>query len=73
MVALLQTCEVKGTDPGHTFAENEKGALAPVTLDRCRELLQPASQSMSDHELDLLREHASVMAAMILEMFLSKR
>jgi hypothetical protein len=41
-----------------------------ISIARCRELLGDDADGLSDHEVDLIRQHADAMAHIIVEMFL---
>jgi hypothetical protein len=41
-----------------------------ISIARCRELLGDEANGLSDHEVDLIRQHADAMAHIIVEMFL---
>jgi hypothetical protein len=41
-----------------------------ISIARCRELLGDEADGLSDHEVDLIRQHADAMAHIIVEMFL---
>ena len=41
-----------------------------ISIARCRELLGDEADDLSDHEVDLIRQHADAMARVIVEMFL---
>jgi hypothetical protein len=44
-----------------------------ISIARCRELLGNDADGLSDRDVDRIREHADVMAHVIVEMFLEKR
>jgi hypothetical protein len=44
-----------------------------ISIARCRELLGDEADGLSDHEVDLIRQHADAMAHIIVEMFLGNR
>ena len=43
-----------------------------ITIARCRELLGDEAEDLTDHEVDLIRQHASTMAHIIVEIFLER-
>lgn len=43
-----------------------------TSIARCRELLGGEAEGLSDHEVDLIRQHAAAMAHVIVEVFLEK-
>ena len=44
-----------------------------ATIDRCRELLDDEAIGLSDEEVDRLRQHADVVARVVIELFLESR
>ena len=51
----------------------EHVASDAMTIARCRELLGDEADDLSDHEVDLIRQHADAMARVIVEMFLEQQ
>ena len=45
----------------------------PMSIARCRELLGPEANGLSDVEVDQIRRHADVMAHLVVEIFLEQR
>ena len=45
----------------------------PISTARCRELLGPEANGLSDVEVDQIRRHADVMAHVVVEIFLEQR
>lgn len=45
----------------------------PISTARCRELLGPEADGLSDAEVDQIRRHADVMAHVVVEIFLEQR
>jgi hypothetical protein len=43
-----------------------------ISIARCRELLDGEAEGLSDHEVDLIRQHVTAMAHVIVEMFLER-
>jgi hypothetical protein len=43
------------------------------TIDRCRELLEDDATGLSDEEVDRVRQHADVVARIVIELFLESR
>jgi hypothetical protein len=41
-----------------------------ILIARCRELLGDEADGLSDHEVDLIRQHADALGHIIVEMFL---
>ena len=44
----------------------------PISTARCRELLGPEADGLSDVEVDRIRRHADVMAHVVMEIFLDQ-
>jgi len=44
-----------------------------ISIARSRELLGDEADGLSDHEVDLIRQHADAMAHIIVEIFLENR
>ena len=44
-----------------------------ISIARCQELLGDEADGLSNHEVDLIRQHAHTMAHIIVEMFLENR
>jgi hypothetical protein len=45
----------------------------PISIARCRELLGPEANDLSDMGVDQIRRHADVMAHVVVEIFLEQR
>ena len=45
----------------------------PISIARCRELLGPEANSLSDVQVDQIRRHADVMAHVVVEIFVEQR
>ena len=43
-----------------------------IAIARCRELLGDEAEGLSDHEVDLIRQHAAAMAHILVEIFLER-
>jgi hypothetical protein len=41
----------------------------PISMARCRELLGEEAESMTDHEVALIRRHAETMPCIVVEMY----
>jgi hypothetical protein len=54
----------------HAHADEIASEL--ISIARCRELLGDEADGLSDHEVDLIRQHADAMAHVIVEMFLER-
>jgi hypothetical protein len=44
-----------------------------ATIDRCRELLEDDATGLFDQEVDRVRQHADVVARVVIELFLQNR
>jgi len=44
-----------------------------ATIDRCRDLLEDDAIGLSDEEVDRVRQHAEVVARIVIELFLESR
>jgi hypothetical protein len=44
----------------------------PVPIDRCRELLGDMADSLTDEDLDEVREHAALMARLLIGIYLHR-
>jgi hypothetical protein len=42
---------------------------ADISIARCRELLGHEAESMTDHDVEVLRQHAHTMAWVLVEMY----
>jgi hypothetical protein len=40
-----------------------------ISIERCRELLGQEAESMTDHDVEVLRQHARAMAWILVEMY----
>ena len=52
------------------FVERADDRPEPISIARCRELLGEEADSMTDHEIALIRRHAETMAWMVVEIYL---
>ena len=50
------------------FVECADDKPEPISIARCRELLGEEADSMTDHEVELIRRHAETMACIVVEM-----
>ena len=55
------------------FVERADDKPEPISIARCRELLGEEADSMTDHEIALIRRHAEMMAQVVVEMFVESR
>lgn len=44
-----------------------------ITNERCRELLGPKADDLTDEQIDELRRHADAMAHLLIDIFLTRR
>ncbi len=51
----------------------EEVTSEPISIARCRELLGDEAASLSDDDVDRLRQHARAMADIVLDMFLREQ
>ena len=51
------------------FVERADDRPEPISIARCRELLDDEAESMTDQEVALIRRHAETMAAIVVEMY----
>ena len=51
------------------FVEHEDDRLELSSIARCRELLGEEAESMTDHEVALIRRHAETMACIVVEVY----
>ena len=45
----------------------------PISIARCRELLGDEADTLSDQDIELIRQHAETMAQVVVEMFVERR
>jgi hypothetical protein len=53
--------------------QEHEGHSEPISITRCRDLLGPEADDLSDPEVDQIRRHADVIAHVIIETFLEQR
>ena len=53
--------------------ENSSADVDQPTIERCRELLGDDGIDLTDEEVDRVREHADVVARVVIELFLKNR
>ena len=51
---------------------NDERPSGAISIRRCREVLGHEADDLSDEEIDQIRQHAHVMAQVILEIFLGR-
>lgn len=50
------------------YVEHADQRPEPISIVRCRELLGEDAESMTDQDVDEIRQHAETMARMVVEM-----
>ena len=55
------------------YAHTLDAASDAISIARCRELLGDEAYTMSDQEVDLIRQHADTLAHVLVEIFLENR
>ena len=55
------------------FVDRADDRPESIPIERCRELLGDEADTLSDHEIALIRRHAETMAYMVVEMYLESR
>jgi hypothetical protein len=50
------------------YVEHADQRPEPISIVRCRELLGEDAESMTDQDVDEIRQHAATMARMVVEM-----
>ena len=55
------------------FVERASEKPEPISIPRCRDLLGEEAESMTDHEIALVRRYAQTMAYVVVEMYLESR
>ena len=55
------------------FVDRADDRPEPISIARCRELLGEEADSMTDHEIALIRRHAETMAWIVVEMYQDHR
>ena len=51
------------------FVELTDDGPESISIARCRELLGEEAESMTDHEIALIRRHAETMVCIVVEMY----
>ena len=54
------------------LAEEPDDKSNSIPIARCRELLGPEAEALTDQEIALIRRHAEAMACMVVEMYLER-
>ena len=51
------------------FVDREDDRPEPISIVRCRELLGDEADTLTDVDIELIRQHAETMAQVVVEMF----
>ena len=51
------------------YVEHADAASEPISIARCRELLGEDAESMTDQDVEEIRQHAETMACIVVEMY----
>jgi hypothetical protein len=51
------------------FVDCEDDRPEPISIARCRDLLGDESDTLTDEDIELIRQHAETMAQVVVEMF----
>ena len=55
------------------FVDRGDDRPEPISVARCRELLGDEADTLTDEDIDLIRQHAETMAQVVVEMFVECR
>jgi hypothetical protein len=55
------------------FVDRGDGRREPMSIARCRELLGDEADTLTDQDIELIRQHAETMAQVVVEMFVQSR
>jgi hypothetical protein len=55
------------------FVDRGDGRPEPMSIARCRELLGDEADTLTDQDIELIRQHAETMAQVVVEMFVQSR
>ena len=55
------------------FVDRGDDRPEPISIARCRELLGDEADTLTDQEIELIRQHAETMAQVVVEMFVARR
>ena len=53
--------------------DREDDRPEPISVARCRALLGDEADTLTDEDIDLIRQHAETMAQVVVEMFVESR
>ena len=51
------------------FVDREDDRPEPISIARCRDLLGDEADTLTDEDIELIRQHAEMMAQVVVEMF----
>jgi len=51
------------------YVERADQKPEPISIARCRELLGEDAESMTDHDIEDIRQHAETMACIVIEVY----
>jgi len=51
------------------YVEHAEPRPEPISIARCRELLGEDAESMTDQDVEEIRQHAETMASIVVEMY----
>jgi hypothetical protein len=55
------------------FVDRADDRPEPISIARCRELLGDEADTLTDHDIEMIRRHAETMAQVVVEMFVERR
>ena len=55
------------------FVDREDDRPEPISIVRCRALLGDEADTLTDEDIDLIRQHAETMAQVVVGMFVESR
>jgi hypothetical protein len=55
------------------FVDRGDDRPEPISIARCHELLGDEADTLTDEDIDLIRQHAETMAQVVVEMFVESR
>ena len=55
------------------FVDRGDDRPEPISIARCRELLGDEADTLTDEDIELIRQHAETMAQIVVQMFVESR
>ena len=55
------------------FVDRGDDRPEPISIARCRERLSDEADTLTDHDIELIRRHAETMAQVVIEIFVESR